>query len=386
MDADTSRDVLRLTRSIDEIKDPRMNRTKLHSLESILIMTLLAVICGAEGWSDVELFGKSKRKWLGTFLHLPNGIPSHDTFGRVFAMLDPVQLERWFMKWTAALAKKTGGQLIAIDGKTIRRSFDKASGTAAVHMVSAWCETNGVVLGQLATEVKSNEITAIPGLLALLDLSGAVVTIDAMGCQKNIARQIREQGGDYVLQVKNNHPALHADVKLWFDEAFAADFANTSYAHHQTIDKGHGRVETRRCWTLFAAADIACFNRHHGWSGLGSIVCIESERHDLSSGKTSMEKRYFISSLDGTDAAVMLAAVRGHWGIENKLHWSLDVNFREDHCRIRKGHGAENFSRVQRMALNLLKREKSLKAGIRAKRLQCGWNHDYLLKIVAKEI
>jgi predicted transposase YbfD/YdcC len=383
MDADASRVALRFASPLEQIDDPRMDRTKRHSLEAIVLIALMAVICGADGWSQVELFGRSKLKWLKTFLHLPHGIPSHDTFGRVFSLLDPEQLERWFMQWTAKLAQATGGELIAIDGKTIRRSFDKTTKTGAIHMVSAWSQANEMVLGQLTTEAKSNEITAIPGLLALLDLSGAVVTIDAMGCQKNIARQIQEQGGDYILQVKDNHPSLHEDIKLWFDEAFAHDFEDTAYAHHETTDKGHGRVERRRCWTLFDPQDMACFTRHHDWTGLRSLVCVESTRHDLTTGTTSIEKRYFISSLPGADAAGMQAATRGHWKIENKLHWSLDINYREDECRIRKGHAPENFSRLKRLSQNMLKMDKSTKVGIHSKRLRCGWDHDYLLKILA---
>lgn len=382
MDADAARDVLRFASPLEQIDDPRMDRTKRHSLEAIVLIALMAVICGADGWWQVELFGRSKLQWLKTFLHLPHGIPSHDTFGRVFSLLDPEQLERWFVQWTANLAQATDGELIAIDGKTLRRSFDKASNTAAIHMVSAWSQANQMVLGQLTVEAKSNEITAIPGLLALLDLSGAVVTIDAMGCQKNIARQIREQGGDYILQVKDNQPSLHEDIKLWFDEAFAHGFEDTAYAHHETTDKGHGRVETRRCWTLFDPPDMACFTRHHDWTGLRSLVCVESTRHDLTSGKTSVEKRYFISSLPGTDAAGMLAAIRGHWEIENKLHWSLDINYREDECRIRKGHAPENFSRLKRLSQNILKMDKSTNAGIHSKRLRCAWDHAYLLNIL----
>jgi len=380
MDANTPRDRCRL---VGGLTDPRIDRTKHHSLEAILVIALLAVICGADGWTQVALFGRSKRKWLETFLDLPHGIPSHDTFGRVFSMLDPDELERCIVRWTAHLAKVTQGQLIAIDGKTLRRSFDRASKRAAIHMVSAWSSANQLALGQLATDAKSNEITAIPRLLKLLDLTDAVVTIDAMGCQKKIAGQIIEQGGDYVLQVKDNHKTLHEDVKLLFDEAIAHDFDDMAYARHKTIEKDHGRIETREIWSTW---DIEYFKRHHDWPGLRSVVCVQSTREMVGTNERTMQRRYFISSLDGKDAPRMLDIVRGHWGIENQLHWRLDMAFREDDCRIRQGHAAENFSRLRRLSQAMLMAEKTHKAGLQTKRLRCGWDHDYLLTVLNRKI
>lgn len=380
MEADTPRDRFDFA---DGLTDPRIDRTQHHSLDAIVVITILATICGADGWTQVAMFGQSKRKWLETFLDLPHGIPSHDTFGRVFARLDPDELERCIVRWTAHLAKITRGRLIAIDGKTLRRSFDKASKKAAIHMVSAWSSANQMVLGQLATDAKSNEITAIPRLLKMLDLTGAVVTIDAMGCQTKIAEQIMAQGGDYVLQVKDNHKTLHEDAKLLFDEAIAHDFDGMAYAHHETIEKDHGRIETREIWSTW---DIDYFKRHHDWPGLRSVVCVESTREMVGTGERTTQRRYFISSLDGRDAQRMLEWVRGHWCIENQLHWSLDVAYREDESRIRKGHAAENLSRLRRLGQTMLRAEKTLKVGLQTKRLRCGWDHDYLLAVLKQEI
>lgn len=374
MDAAASRGVLRY---FDRIDDPRMDRTKLHRLPDILTLTLLAVICGAEGWTDVQMFGKSKRDWLSLFLPLPNGIPSHDTLGRVFGMLDPEELEQVFIQITEHLAQHTEGQLIAIDGKTLRRSFDTASNRSAIHMVSAWCQRNHLVLGQLATDAKSNEITAIPRLLQLLDLDGAVVTLDAMGCQKDIARAIVEAGGDYVLQVKANHETLHDEVKFLFDEAIEQGWDDMPHAYHEQTDGDHGRIEQRRLWSTW---DVGWFKDRKQWKGLRSFVCVEA--HRTVGNETSVERRYYLSSLDGRDAEQLARATRGHWGIENQVHWSLDVSFREDDSRVRQGHAAENLSRIRRLSLNLLKNERTVKNGIKAKRLKCGWDHDYLLRVL----
>jgi len=378
MDVEAPRGLLRW---FGELRDPRKDRTKLHLLSDILVITLCAVICGADSWTEIELFGKSKHKWLQAFLELPNGIPSHDTFGRVFSLLDPQQLERCFRQWMAALAQSSGGKLIALDGKTLRRSFDKANNKAAIHMVSAWSETNHIVLGQLATDAKSNEIKAIPRLLKLLDVTDSVVTIDAMGCQKAIAKQIVEQKGHYVLQVKGNQSTLHDLLKETFDELTSRPIPGVEYSFYEDVDSGHGRVETRRIWTT---GWTDWYQDRSRWAGLRSFVCVESER--TIDDRTSTERRYYISDLDGGDAAAMLSYVRGHWGIENKLHWSLDMTFREDALRNRIGHSAENFSRIRRLALNLLRQDKSCRAGIKGKRLKACLEESYLLGLLAKAI
>ena len=339
-----------LLRAFAQLPDPRMNRTKRHCLEDILAIAICAIICGADGWTQVALFGRSKIKWLKTFLVLPNGIPSHDTFGRVFAKLDPAAFEACFLKWITALATASRGRLVAIDGKTIRRSLDTANGKAAIHMISAWCEANHMVLGQVTTDAKSNEITAIPRLLKLLDLDGAVVTIDAAGCQKKIARQIVKQGGDYILQLKGNQGGLHQETVILFEQCLRDDCHGISYHTASTTNGGHGRIEQRRIW---ATAEIAWFAERSKWKNLRSLIRIEAQR--TINGQTSQEYRYYISSLPANDTAKLMDHIRGHWGIENRLHWSLDVNFREDDRRIRQGHAAENFSRLSRIALNLLK-------------------------------
>jgi len=378
MDVEAPRGLLRF---FDELEDPRMERTKLHSLDGILFIALCAVICGADSWTEVEMFGWAKREWLNQFLALPNGIPSHDTFGRVFSKLDPGALERCFSKWMAALAETSAGRLVAIDGKTLRRSFDKATGRAAIHMVSAWCETNRLVLGQLATTEKSNEIKAIPQLLKMLDIRDAVVTIDAMGCQKAIAQEIVQQGGHYLLQVKDNQPGLHDLVKETFDELTGRGIAGVQYDFHEQTDAGHGRIETRRLWVTDWTDWYA---DRKEWANLNSFVCMESVRAVNSS--TSCERHYYISDLTGQSAEAMLRYVRGHWGIENKLHWSLDMTFREDTLRNRVGHSAENFSRIRRLSLNLLRREKTCKASLKSKRLRAGLREDYLARVLCQGI
>ncbi|MFA7322667.1 MAG: ISAs1 family transposase [Dokdonella sp.] len=371
-----------LLRGLNELKDPRVERTKRHSLNDILIITILAVICGADGFSQIALFGRSKIKWLKTFLELPHGIPSHDTFGRVLAALDPDQFERWIMQWTANLAKRTQGRVLAIDGKTLRRSFQSVGKQGAIHMVNAWCASNHLVLGQLATDEKSNEITAVPKLLELLDISGAIVTVDALNCQKDIAQKIVAGGGDYLLQVKANHATLHQQLITDLDEAVALNFDGMKHDYAQTTDGDHGRIETRRLW---CTSDVSWVPNKEAWAKLTSVAVMECKREVIGQA-ASVQRRYYISSLPacgGDDAKQMLAAARGHWSVENQLHWSLDVGFREDDCRIRTGHGAENFARLRRLSINLLKAETTTKVGLASKRLRCGWDHDYLLKVLA---
>jgi len=373
MDAEAPRGLLRY---FDEMTDPRHHNVQ-HLLSDMLAIAILAAICGAESWTDVAMFGRAKKKWLATFLRLPRGIPSHDTFGRLFARLDPREFEQCIVNWTAELATCTDHQLIAVDGKTIRRSFDRADEKAAIHMINAWCDTNRLVLGQLATEDKSNEITAMPKLLALLNIQGATVTLDAMHCQKKTVQTIVRGGGDYVIAVKGNQGHLCEQLKITLDEAILLKFDGMPHDHVQTVDADHGRVETRRLW---CTSDIDWVPGAAEWMNLNSVAVVESQREVA--GGMSIERRYFIGSLPGDDAARWLAAVRGHWSVENRLHWSLDVNDREDDCRIRKGNAAENFSRLRRVALNLLSCEKSVKVGKKAKSKMCGWDHDYLLKVL----
>lgn len=374
MDARTPRGLLR---AFDSLEDPRMDRTKLHRLTDILTIAICATICGADGWPDVELFGQCKEKFFRTFLDLPNGIPSHDTFRRVFMLLQPEDFEQCFMQWMAELSESSDGRLIAVDGKTIRRSLDAAGGKAAIHMVSAWCNANEMVLGQVATDEKSNEITAIPRLLKLIDIADAVVTIDAAGCQKAIAKAIVDAGGDYVLQLKGNQGGLHGETVELFDRCLTDDCRGIDYTTATTINKGHGRIERRTIW---ATEQVGWFAERDRWGGLGSLIRVRCQR--TIGRETSSEYRYYISSLGADDPEKLLGYIRGHWSVENKLHWSLDISFADDDRRHRRGYAAENASRLARLALNLLKAEKTQKASLRAKRKLCGWDHDYLLKVL----
>jgi len=361
------------------IEDPRTNN-KRHVLIEVITIALCAVICGANNWVEVEEYGQAKQSWLAKFLTLPSGIPSHDTFGRIFALLDADKFQAAFLSWMQAIEQLTAGQIVSIDGKTVRHSYDKRLGQNAIHMVSAWASGNGLVLGQVKVDEKSNEITAIPALLDKLALSGCIVTVDAMGCQKEIAEKIIEGEADYVLAVKDNQPNLHQDIKDLFAYAAETDFVDCE--HVKTVNKGHGRIEIRECWTLSQTeqADYFPYIRNlSAWAGFQTIAMVKSERRIGEVSTT--EVRYFISSLDGT-AKQMLGAVRGHWGIENSLHWKLDISFREDDSRVRKGNGAENLAVLRHMALNLLNQEKTAKCGTQAKRLKAGWNDKYLFKIL----
>ncbi len=343
----------------------------------MITVAILAVICGAEGWEHIETFGKAREAWLRTVLTLPKGVPSDDTFRRVFTTLRSDEFRRCFTAWMQALVGTTEGKLVAIDGKTLRRSFDRAAGRSALHLVHAWVEANSILLGQYATEAKSNEITAIPALLALLDVRGAVVTIDAMGCQKAIAAQIVAQEADYILALKDNHPTAHAQVVAYFEQAIGTP----AIACSETTDGGHGRIEVRRVYTT---TEIEWFEKRTEWEGLGCCIRVDCER--TVGNKTTSESRYFLSSLKGPDPVQVGAYVRGHWSVENPLHWSLDVSFHEDASRIRKDHGPENFALLRRIALVLLKNEHTAKGGVPAKRLRAGWDPDYLLKVLATGI
>ena len=363
-----------------KLNDPRDDRAKRHNLMDVVVIAICAVLCGADSWVDVELFGKSKKDWLRRFLELPNGIPSHDTFGRVFARLDGTQFQECFMDWVSAVSEVTRGQVVAIDGKTLRRSHNRFIGKSAIHMVSAWASSNRLVLGQTKVDERSNEITAIPQLLSVLDVSGCIVTIDAMGCQKEIAATIIDQGADYVLALKENQPQLHRDVKEAFADALRTGFADLDHDFCETVNKGHGRIEMRRCWSVSDPDHIDYLNDRQEWTELTSVAMVESARCD-GAGRTSTEVRYYLSNLPNR-ADRILSAVRGHWGIENSVHWVLDIAFREDDCRVRTGNAAENFSTLRRMALNMLKRESMSKGGIAAKRKRAGWDEDYLLTVL----
>lgn len=359
-----------------DLPDPRRDQNLRHKLIDIITIAVCALICGAEGYEDMEIFGEAKQAWFATFLELPNGIPSHDTFRRVFIKLKPKEFEKRFLAWVRTAVAQTNGRVVSVDGKTSRGS--RQGPTPAIHMVSAWACENQLVLGQLKTENHSNEITAIPELLHLLALKGCIVTIDAMGCQTAIASQIIEQQGDYVLALKDNHPTLHSAVETLFDQAQATNFTRLPHTFHQTVDGDHGRIETRRCWATNQLDDLDP-NLRAAWSGLTSVVKVTATR-DLN-GKISTESRYFLTSL-APAATHLLSVVRSHWGIENSLHWVLDVTFREDDCRIRTGHGPENLTVLRHIALNLIKQEKSAKKSVRAKRLKAGWDGDYLLKVL----
>ena len=361
-----------------DLGDPRIDRTKRHLLIDMVVIAICGVMCGAETWVDVENFGKAKFKWFKRFLELPNGIPSHDTFGRVFNRLDAEQFQRCFLGWMQAVSNVFKGQVVAIDGKKLRRSHDKRIGKDAIHMVSAWALENQLVLAQVKVDKKSNEITAIPRLLKALAISGCIVTIDAIGCQKKIAKQIVDQEADYVLALKENQGGLYKAVEDLFDYARETAFADGDY--YKSINKGHGRIEIRECWTISAPDYLAFLPKRSAWPGLQTIVMVKSERR--LEHKTSVKVRYYISSLaDG--ARQHLNAIRGHWGIENQVHWVLDVAFREDDCRIRKENGPQNFAILRHIALNLLKQEKTAKCGVKAKRLKAGWDQAYRLKVLS---
>jgi predicted transposase YbfD/YdcC len=365
-----------------QLTDPRVNRTREHRLIDILVIGICTLLCGGESFNDMEDFGEAKEEWFKTFLALPNGIPSHDTFNRVFSALNPACFLECFLRWTQSLRTAVEKEIVAMDGKALRRALDK--GEALPYIVSAWAVENGLVLGQLKVAEKSNEITAVPELLRALELAGCVVTLDAMGCQKKIAKEIIEADADYVLALKGNHELVHAEVKSYLDDAIARCSAaetpsptpNSELAFHQTVEKDHGRNETRRYWqsqTLGWFADL------DQWEGLRSVGVVESVR-DIQ-GQITTERRYYLSSLS-LDIDCFARAVRSHWGVENSVHWHMDVSFAEDQSRARTGFAAENLATLRRLALNLLKRDTTKKRGIRGKQKNAGWNHSYLLHLL----
>jgi predicted transposase YbfD/YdcC len=347
---------------LENVPDPRVNRGKRHKLVDILVIALCSFLAGGEGWVDVELFGIAKRKWLEKFLDLPNGIPSHDTFGRVFALLDPQQLAQVLRQFVQAVVGSFEGEGVAIDGKTVARSGESTTGKEALHLVSAWATQHGVVLGQVATADHSNEVTAIPKLLQLLDVRGATVTIDAMGCQKEIARQVRDQGADYVFAVKGNQKNLAQAIQFQLGQGHS----KVARSKLKTREKNHGRKEQRAYTAMAAPSSVT---RH--WPDAQSIVRVCRETTD-EHGKKTKEVRDFISSLP-PQVDRLATLIRGHWGIENRLHWSLDVTFNEDQSRIRLGHAAENAALLRRLALSILKQDTRYSNSLRCKRLRAGW-------------
>jgi predicted transposase YbfD/YdcC len=368
-----------------QVSDPRINRRKDHELIDILVIAVCTLLCAGETFNDMEDFGKAKQDWFKTFLGLRNGIPSHDTFNRVFAALDPKEFLDCFLRWTQSLRQAVAQEIVALDGKALRRALNKDQ--SVKYVVSAWAESNGLVLGQLKVADKSNEITAVPELLRVLELSGCIVTIDAMGCQKKIAKEIIEADADYVLALKGNQETVHEEVKSFLDATLAEQQtarpvgaklspAAATLASLETVEKDHGRLEIRR---YYQSEKLDWFADRPKWEGLKSVGMVESLREV--DGKTTMERRYFLASLP-LGVETFARAVRSHWGVENKVHWIMDVCFREDQSRARAGYAAENLATLRRLALNLLKREKTKKRGIRGKQLNASWDHAYLLRLL----
>jgi len=362
------------------VEDPRQVRKTDHPLVNIIFMSICGVLCGAEDWVSIALFCQAQEAWLAQYLDMAKGVPAHDTFGRVFAMLDNESFCQGFVNWMGSVAETIDGEIVAIDGKQLRRSHDRYVGKGAIYMVSAWAAANGVVLGQRKVDEKSNEITAIPKLLKVLDLAGCIVTIDAMGCQTDIAAQIIDQEADYVLSLKGNQGQLHEDVAAMFAYFEKIDFLEVDHDYHQTVEKGHGRLEKRQCWVFDPQPWQTYFRTLDNWTGLKSVVMVRAQRQI--DAEVTSETRFFITSLS-TQAQTILQAVRRHWGIENELHWVLDVAFNEDQSRVRQGQAAENLAVVRQLVLNLLKQEKTAQVGIKNKRLRCAWDMAYRTKVLA---
>lgn len=366
---------LSLVESFSSIEDPRVERHKLHKLIDIIVLTICAVVSGSDGWESIAQFGEEKEDWLRQWIALENGIPSHDCIARVMARIPASEMTDCFIAWVKSVADLTEGEVVAIDGKTLRRSYNKKDKLGAVHMVSAWANQSGLSLGQIKTEEKSNEITAIPALLDLLEVKGCIITIDAMGCQTEIAAKIIEKKADYVLAVKDNQKYLHEAIKDYFNEATASNKPELCQLQsHEECNAEHGRIEVRRCYLSTCLATLPDVAR---WKGLKSIGMVESQR--TFNGRTSLERRYYISTLEGVQ--IFASAARSHWGVENSLHWVLDVTFREDDSRIRTGYAPENFNIVRQLAINLLKTEPS-KMSLKKKRFKAALNDSFREKVM----
>jgi len=362
------------------IPEPRLERTRLHELMDILVIAICAVICGADSWEEIEDFGNAKEAWLHTILPLSNGIPSHDTFRRVFGLIDAEAFQRSFVSWVQSVTQLIGGQVIAVDGKKPRGSQDQGIGKGAIDMVSAWASANQVVLGQVKVDDKSNEIKAIPALLRMLVIRGCIVTVDSMGCQVEVAQTCVDQEADYVLALKENQPHLYQDVVRLFEDLEASQMTAYPYDYAESFDNTHGRAEKRQCWTI---ADPILVQQLRGANRFPKLTTVARVRREYQDGKArKREDRYFLASLPG-QAQPVLVAVRSHWSVENNLHWVLDIAFREDDSRVRKDNGPQNFTVLRHIALNLLKHEKTSKRSIKGKRLQAAWNADYLEKVLA---
>lgn len=376
---------MKIVEHFSSIEDPRVERTKKHPLVSILAIAVLATICGGEGWSEMAEYGVNKALWLKGFLHLPNGIPSEDTFARVLSRINPKEFYGCFTSFMEEMVCEVNGKVIAIDGKTVRRSHNKRLNRKPLHLVSAWVTEHSVLLGQVATEEKSNEIKAIPELLDLIEISGAIITIDAQGTQKSIAKKIIDKEADYILQLKGNHPKFFEGAKTFFEGIGDGTVPTDDMSSSETVDGDHGRIETRKA---ISTSNLEWFKEKHLWPGLKSITRMERTREtpvygeEPDSYKVQHEFSYYISSLPA-DSVALSRAIRLHWGVENGLHWCLDVAFHEDLSRVRKDHGPENLALLRKIALNLLKSEKTLKRGLATKRRVAGWNNEYLLKVLS---
>jgi len=377
---------LSLIEHFKELPDPRVQGRCDHDLMDVLVIAVCTLLCGGSGFDDMADFGRAKHPWFKTFLTLRHGIPSHDTFNRVFAALKPEAFLDCFLRWTQSLRQVVAQEIVALDGKALRRALRR--GQSPRYIISAWAQGSGLVLGQFKVADKSNEITALPHLLRVLELAGCIVTVDAMGCQKTIAKEIIEADADYVLALKGNQETVHAEVKSYLDDAIVRAAAPPSckvkelrapeLAYTETVEKDHGRLEIRRCWQ---SGRLGWFADQAKWEGLRSVGVVESVRQ-VGTEAPTVERRYYLSSL-AVDVKKFARAVRGHWGVENSLHWCLDVQMGEDQSRARTGHAAENLATLRRLALNLLKRDKTKKRGLRGKQLNAGWDHDYLLRLLA---